>query len=96
MATLHIVNKSPQQPFLENCLRVAADNDGILLIEDGVYAADEHYTGLFADKKSKIFVLENDVKARGLFDRLNQNIEILTDAGFVEKVVEYSKSHSWY
>ena len=38
---LHTVNKSPQNPALKTCLRVAAKDSAILLIEDGVYAALE-------------------------------------------------------
>ena len=37
---LHTVNKSPfERNSLESCLRVAEDGAGVLLIEDGVYAA---------------------------------------------------------
>ncbi len=97
MTTLHTVNKSPlTSPCLRECLRLAANNDAVLLIEDGVYAADKHHASLFTQTTATIYVLEADAKARGVIGRLNNSVQVIDDAGFVALVVQCENAQSWY
>ena len=101
MAMLHTVNKSPfERRTLDTALRHAVKGAGILLIEDGVYAAFED--SIVADKvkaamaDNKLYVLGPDVAARGMSEKsLIDGIEVVDYDGFVDLVTEYDKVQSW-
>ncbi|MBI2381124.1 MAG: sulfurtransferase complex subunit TusB [Gammaproteobacteria bacterium] len=98
--TLHLVNRSPyQSDALNACLRLAAPGAAVLLIEDAVVAA---VAGSMAAQRLKsqgvdlrLYVLEADVRARGLSDKLMDGIACIDDAGFVALVVAHDKTVSW-
>lgn len=92
---LHTVNKSPQNPALKTCLRVAAKDSAILLIEDGVYAALEG-TELEGLRDHQVYALAPDVKARGILDKLSSQITLVDYAGFVALTEQYDCVQSWY
>lgn len=100
MAILHTVNKSPfDMNSLERCLASAKDGSGILLIEDGVYAALKGSTTASmvedAIKKHKVYALAPDLAARGLADRVIDGIELVDYAGFVDLAAEHSIVQNW-
>lgn len=96
---LHIINKSPlTNVSLDSCLRVM-DSGEILLIEDAVYAAT---SGNAAEAKLreamgkfKVHVLQPDLEARGLGDRLIDGISAVDYGGFVELVADNKNCQSW-
>ena len=98
---LHTINKSPfEKNTLETCLRLAVDGASILYIEDGVYSAVKNtkFEQLISDKmpKIKMYVLEPDLKARGLDkSSLINNIEVIDYQGFVKLAVENEKIQNW-
>ena len=101
MAQLHTVNKSPfERNALESCLAHATDGSGILLFEDGIYAA---MTGTkvsdqvkAATNGRKVYVLGPDVKARGLSeDNVIDGITVVDYEGFVDLVTEFDKVQAW-
>jgi tRNA 2-thiouridine synthesizing protein B len=96
---LHIINKSPlANSTLESCLRVA-DGGEILLIEDAVYAATQG--NAFENKLSsaagrlKVYVLQPDLDARGVGDRLMAGVTAVDYAGFVDLVANNKSCQSW-
>ena len=96
---LHIINKSPMMnSALDSCLRVAQSGD-ILLIEDAVYAATSGNT--FEGKireamaRFKIHVLQPDLEARGLADRIIAGISPVDYGGFVELAATNKNCQSW-
>ena len=98
---LHTVNKSPsEKSTLVSCLRLAADDADILLIEDAVYAA---MTGTQTESiiqsalaRYQIYVLEPDLECRGLDkSRLISGVKAVGYDGFVELSVKNSAVHSW-
>ena len=100
MAVLHIVNKSPyERNAFTSCLRLAGAGAGILLIEDGVYAAQG--SGVHADQleaaldKHAVYALQADVDARGMNDRLNPQVKLVDYDGFVNLTAEFDKVQSW-
>ncbi len=101
MAMLHTVNKSPfERRTLDTALRHAVKGAGILLIEDGIYAAFND--SVVADKVKaslsdcKIYVLGPDVAARGMSEKpVIDGIEVVDYEGFVDLVTEYDKVQSW-
>jgi len=98
---LHTVNKSPfERNSLESCLRVAEDGAGVLLIEDGVYAAMDNTTVADLIKKRmgnvKFYVLGPDVDARGLGNQsMIDGVESVDYAGFVDLVEKHSATQAW-
>jgi tRNA 2-thiouridine synthesizing protein B len=95
---LHTVNKSPfQNSALENCLRLAREGDVILLLEDGVYAASAGTVKSSlverAVKRHAVYVIEADVKARGL-GNLIENVRVASYGDFVD-LVEQHPVHAW-
>ena len=102
MSTLHTINKSPfSHSTLASCLQVCGKDDGILLLEDGVFGAltsspcaTELTTLLVAGVK--IYALAPDVNARGLLEKIREDILITDYNGFVKLSIEHSCVQSWY
>ncbi|MBF0212956.1 MAG: sulfurtransferase complex subunit TusB [Magnetococcales bacterium] len=95
---LHTVNKSPfQNTSLESCVRFSRPGDVILLIEDGVLAAQagSAKTPLLEEalQKCQVLALSADLKARALTD-LVPGVQITDYNGFVD-LVEQNTTHSW-
>jgi tRNA 2-thiouridine synthesizing protein B len=96
---LHIINKSPlANSTLESCLRVATGGE-ILLIEDAVYAATKG--NAFEKKLSaaagrlKVYVLQPDLDARGVGDRVIAGVTPVDYAGFVDLAANNKSCQSW-
>ncbi len=96
---LHIINKSPfENSAFDSCLRVA-DGGDIVLIEDAVYAATTGAASAKlvseALKRFKIHVLQPDMEARGIADRVIDGITKIYYGGFVDLVVRNKNCQSW-
>ncbi|WP_415894418.1 sulfurtransferase complex subunit TusB [Neptuniibacter sp. PT8_73] len=74
------------------------ENDCILVIEDGAYAALIANAALFSNlpESCKLFALEPDVSARGLTDKLDSRFTLATDEQFVELSCKMNKVVSWF
>ena len=95
---LHLVFKSPSQSSgLAECLAIAAPDDEILLLEDAVITTvkDNHWQLCLEAKKDRIFVLEEDLKARGLENFVMDGIKSIDIQGFVELTEKHSTQISW-
>lgn len=86
---LHIISINSTQT-LQQCLQMAADNDILLFIENGIYLCNTNN----AEIKQTCFYLHADIAARGI--EHNNTIQLVDDAGFVELVCRTDKSVSWY
>ena len=95
---LHIVNKSPfTNSSLDSCLRVAQGGD-VLLIEDAVYAAvagAAEKQVRDAMKRFTFHVLQADLEARGIADRVMDGINKVDYGGFVELAAKNKNCQSW-
>lgn len=96
---LHIINKSPlTNSSLDSCLRVAQSGD-ILLIEDAVYAAASGnvFEGKVREAMSRfnIYVLQPDLDARGLADRIIEGVSPVDYGGFVDLTTTNKNCQSW-
>jgi len=101
MSILHTVNKSPfEHSTLTSCLRLASPGDGILLLEDGVYAGlvnspfSVHLESSL--ERFRIYVLEPDLLARGILNLVHPNLQRVDYAGFVDLTTCYSKVQAWF
>jgi tRNA 2-thiouridine synthesizing protein B len=91
---LHTVNQ--RGSALLSCLKLALPGSAILLLEDGVYALQE--SEFFSEEtmqKHKFYVLEEDLKARGMSGKTLDGFEPVSYSKFVELSLEYSKVLSW-
>lgn len=94
-STLHILNRGPNQPeLLQHLLDALSEGDEILLIEDGVYWASEHFAERFRFAGPKVHpnVLSTDAQARGLKSFAGEAID---DADFVDLCVKHRRCVSW-
>jgi tRNA 2-thiouridine synthesizing protein B len=96
---LHIVNKSPlTSNTLETCLNVAVGGE-LLLIEDAVYAATAG--NAFETKlkdalgRFKVYVLQPDLDARGMGDKLLAGVNAVDYGGFVDLASSNNTCQSW-
>jgi tRNA 2-thiouridine synthesizing protein C len=101
MSVLHIVNKSPfETESLASCLRIARPGNGVLLIENAVYAA---VRGTAVEPRVRsaverlcVYALAPDLEARGLGNvELLEGIATVDYAGFVDLAAEHATVHSW-
>ena len=86
MAVLHVVNRPSA---LTSCLGVAAANDTVLLIEDGVYA------GVSKDVEREFQAIDVDIRARGIAKRLNKRITVVSYADFVRLAEIHNPIVTW-
>ncbi|OUD14091.1 sulfurtransferase complex subunit TusB [Thioflexithrix psekupsensis] len=98
---LHTVNKSPfERVALQTCLRLSQAGCGILLLEDGVYAAlqgtqtEAQIKDALNDKK--VYALLPDLQARGFTaDKVIAGVQLIDYNGFVDLVIEYQATQAW-
>ena len=86
VATLHLVNKAAAWA---DCQPLLGLGDTVLLIEDGVYAA-ERLGGAISAR-----ALAPDVRARGLSERLGPNVGLASFDDFVALVVSHDRVVTW-
>ncbi len=102
MSTLHTINKSPfSNTSLSSCIKICSKNDAILLLEDGVFGAltsapDAEQLQQLIDSGTRIFAITDDVKARGLSNKLLPAIELIDYNSFVQLTIEHRCVQSWY
>lgn len=102
MSTLHTINKSPfLHATLASCLQVCGKQDGILLLEDGVFgglssAPCAEELSAMIEAGVKVYALAGDVNARGLQEKLRSDILTTDYNGFVQLSIEHNCVQSWY
>ncbi len=99
MNLLHIVNKSPfDRDSLKLAIDFAQDGASILMIEDGVYGAMQNTTAssMVAGCSAPVYVLGNDLKARGITeDKVLDGVTVIDYAGFVKLTTELDQTQAW-
>jgi sulfur relay protein TusB/DsrH len=96
---LHTVNKSAPHQALDLCLRFAATDDIVVLLEDGVFntvAAAAAATRLQSAVVSRIAVIAEDLAARGLEGKQSPAIELINYTDFVALCCQCDKVQSWF
>lgn len=96
MSTLHTISRSPVSGLLESCASVARPGDGLLFIEDGTYYCSNAGAIENLAANNSVFVLREDLLARGLLDNTSENAEIVDYDKFVELCCEFDKVVSWF
>ncbi|WP_462383789.1 sulfurtransferase complex subunit TusB [Pseudomonas sp. Marseille-QA0892] len=99
MATLHMLSHAPtSNSDFSSCLRLLAENDGLLLCGDAVYAlqpgTDPARTIAALGDRNSVFAMDEDVSARGI-EPVAATIRLLDYPGFVEICTRYDRVNSW-
>ncbi|KXF82868.1 sulfurtransferase complex subunit TusB [Enterovibrio coralii] len=95
---LHTVNSSPfSSSSLAVCLRYADRHCEILLIEDAVAAAISggEWQQKLAASGHRIYVLKDDVIARGLQGKVESPFEVIEMEDFVELTERHVTQMKW-
>ena len=94
---LHTLNASPASPAFRDCIRVAANNDAILLLGDGVYAAlpDTVACNALLAAGVEVYVLDSAAKAAGV-TALPVDVQRVDMNGFVELTERFARQQAWY
>jgi len=83
---------------LETCLNVASGGE-ILLIEDAVYAATAGSAFEARLREAlgnfKVYVLQPDLDARGMGDKLLAGVTAVDYGGFVDLTINNNSCQSW-
>ena len=96
MSTLHTLNKSPESRLLESCLAVIGEGDAILFIEDGIYHCGSRNGIALIEQSAKVYGLREDMLARAMLSNVDDRVEIIDTARFVELCCEHDKVVSWF
>jgi len=95
---LHQIFTSPfTSEELQRYSQSATSTDAVLLLQDGVYALNHPLLNQLLAQQNTIYLLENDVIARGLrFDTKQlQQLKIINDQQWLALCVECHKVISW-
>lgn len=85
MNTLHLISS---EQGMRDCRRVAAAEDTLVLLQDGVYADT-------AKVKQNLVVLSEDAEARGVGKRLSTSIARIDYGGLVRLVETHKPIVTW-
>ncbi len=102
MGILHTVNKSPfTHSALKSCIAVCANEDALLLIEDGVFGGISNSPDAIAlldliNRGINIYALSEDVGARGIEKKIYSQIQMINYDGFVKLALDHKCVQSWY
>ncbi|WP_345829236.1 sulfurtransferase complex subunit TusB [Erwinia sp. HDF1-3R] len=94
---LHTLTHSPFQSDFSALLRLLAEGDDLLLLQDGVLAALEGSQALELVLRAPIsvYVLEDDVSARGLSGQISPRVTAVSYTDFVALTVKNSSQMTW-
>lgn len=89
---LHIV-KSVHA--LEEAIVLISATDKVLLVEQAVFVANPQHKAFAMVKGLNVAVLDADVVARGMDNRISHSVVRVDYEGYVELTVEQPKSMTW-
>ncbi len=94
---LHTLMTSPFTCDLPAMLRLLSPGDDVLLLQDGVIAAMTGSQALAAllDSGAGIYVLQEDLQARGLTGQISTNATQVSYNQFVALTVKHPQQLSW-
>ena len=92
---LHKISTSPfENNTLSQCLKRMAIEDGLLLIQDGVYAIKHQDSLLSLQALPNVYVITDDLKARAISPE-DTSFKLISFEQFVDLSLQYSKVLSW-
>lgn len=94
---LHTLMSSPFRCDMTAMLRMLAEGDDILLLQDGVIAALNGSSALEALQKAPIslYALREDLEARGLSGQISSSVTVVDYTDFVALTVKNPQQMTW-
>lgn len=94
---LFTLSRSLTQIDSHTLLALVNPDDIILLLQDGVNAALKHSYAMsqLLSTQAQIYVLQEDVNARGLLSFISDNVRLIDYAGFVKLTVQCYPQVAW-
>lgn len=94
---LHTLSHSPWQHDISAPLRLVGEGDDLLLLSDGVIAALEgsRYLDLLNKTPITLYVLQEDVEARGLCGQISSSVVRVSYTDFVRLTVKHTGQLTW-
>ena len=95
--TLHTMSLTPNSELLESCARLISDDDCLLLLGDGLYAAviGSKCANIMDTINCKIYALKEDCDLAGLGNKISKGVAIIDYGGFVSLSAEHEKHIPW-
>lgn len=94
---LHTLMQSPWQSDLDSLLLLLQPGDDLLLLQDGVTAALQGSAPLarLLASAANVYVLQEDVTARGLAAQISTEVQWVDYTGFVALTAGHPKQMTW-
>jgi tRNA 2-thiouridine synthesizing protein B len=94
---LYTLLQSPWQCDLDSLLLLLQEGDDLLLLQDGVTAAlaNSQMLEKLASSPATLWVLEEDVVARGLVAQISTKVARLDYTGFVALTAKHQQQVAW-
>ncbi|KDF07867.1 protein tusB [Citrobacter freundii MGH 56] len=94
---LHTLHRSAWLTDFSSLLRLIDKNDELLLLQDGVTAAVEgsRFLESLQNASIKVYVLEEDIQARGLCGQISDSVVRVSYTDFVRLTVKHPSQMSW-
>lgn len=94
---LHTLMHSPAYSDLDTLLLMAGAGDDLLLLQDGVLAALTGSRALMRLSESDLtlWVLDEDVQARGLAGQISTRVQSVDYTGFVTLTIRHQQQIVW-
>ncbi|QLK62810.1 sulfurtransferase complex subunit TusB [Enterobacteriaceae bacterium Kacie_13] len=88
---------SPQHCDFPLLIKLVAPEDALLLMQDGVLAAIEGSQAceLLFQHVQSVYVLSEDLAARGLVGQISHNITLIDYTGFVALTEKHAQQTAW-
>lgn len=94
---LFTLSHSPSHCDLPALLRLTAEGDDLLLLQDGVLAglAGSPWLDLLLNAPISLYALKNDLEARGLIGYISHNFTVIGYTQFVELTERHRNQIAW-
>ncbi|MDX7992708.1 sulfurtransferase complex subunit TusB [Xenorhabdus sp. Reich] len=94
---LYTVSRSPYHDDFNAILGLVSDADDVLLIQNGVLLGinDNHYLKALIRSGAGIYVLKEDLDARGLSEQTSNSVQVIDYNDFVGLTVKHQQNFAW-
>ncbi|QCI19529.1 sulfurtransferase complex subunit TusB [Buchnera aphidicola (Anoecia oenotherae)] len=92
---LHTLMKSPYFIDLDTMFLMVDLNDDIIMLQDGViFAVDENFVLTYKSYINIIYILKEDLEARGL-KNINSSFKVINYIQFVQLTFKHTTQMNW-
>jgi tRNA 2-thiouridine synthesizing protein B len=94
---LYTVSRSPYHNDFNAMLGLISDTDDVLFIQNGVLLSinGNRYLEELLQTGASVYVLRDDLDARGLTGHVSERVQVVDYSGFVSLTVKHPQSLSW-